>query len=271
MTRFGLEAVSVSFGGVKALDAVDLDVETGMITALIGADGAGKTTCARVLVGLQAPDSGSVAGPSRDKLGYQPEAAGTWGDLTVGENLRFVASGYRLGDGAPDRIDELLEVTGLRRAWDRPASLLSGGMRQKLAVAMAILARPELVVMDEPTTGLDPVSRSELWRLLFRAAGEGMAVLATTSYLNEAERADHVAVLDEGRVLASGTADSIRAGFPGSVALADQAPPEAPSWRRGSRWRVWFEDGEVPAGLEPVPADLEDVVTAAAMARGSGS
>lgn len=269
MNRFGMESVTVSFDGIVALDDVDLDIDPGGITALIGADGAGKTTTCRVLVGLIAPDNGTVHRPSRERLGYQPEAAGTWVDLTVGENLRFIASSYGLGDETQTRIDQLLEVTELEGAWDRPVAILSGGMRQKLAVAMAILANPELVVLDEPTTGLDPVSRSELWRLLFRAAGQGMAVLATTSYLNEAERADRVVLLDEGRVLASGTADTIRAGFSGSVALADQPPPDARSWRRGSRWHVWYEDGSVPEGAEAIPPDLEDVVTAAAMARES--
>ncbi|MGA7271431.1 MAG: ABC transporter ATP-binding protein, partial [Acidimicrobiia bacterium] len=236
-----------------------------------GADGAGKTTTCRVLVGLVAPDQGTVMRPPRERLGYQPEAAGTWADLTVGENLRFIASGYGLAERAKTRIDQLLEVTGLQGAWDRPAAMLSGGMRQKLAVAMAILADPELVVLDEPTTGLDPVSRSELWRLLLRAAGEGMAVLTTTSYLNEAERADHVVLLDEGQVLASGTADSIREGFSGAVVIAHRPPPDARSWRRGSAWHVWHEDGSVPEGAQRVSPDLEDVVTAAAMARKSAS
>lgn len=267
MTRFGLDSVTVTFAGTTALDDVGVDIESGNITALIGADGAGKTTICRVLVGLVAPDRGDVTRPVRRRLGYQPEAAGTWADLTVGENLQFVASGYVLGDGGRDRIAQLLDVTGLRPAWNRPVALLSGGMRQKLAVAMAILANPELVVLDEPTTGLDPVSRSELWRLLLRAAGEGMAVLTTTSYLNEAERADHVVLLDEGRVMATGTADSIRAGFAGSVVSAEQPSPDAPSWRRGSRWHVWYEDGSVPAGTDEMPPDLEDVVTAAAIAR----
>lgn len=271
MTRFGLNAVTVTFGDATALEHVDLDIESGSITALIGADGAGKTTVCRVLVGLVVPDEGSIARPPRERLGYQPEAAGTWVDLTVGENLQFIASGYGLGDRAKTRIEQLLEVTGLRRAWDRPVSMLSGGMRQKLAVAMAILAGPQLVVLDEPTTGLDPVSRAELWRLLLRAAGEGMAVLTTTSYLNEAERAEHVVLLDEGRVLAVGTADSIRAGFTGSVVLADRPPTDARAWRRGNRWHVWYEEAPVPEGAEEVPPDLEDVVTAAAMARESRS
>ncbi|MGH8928700.1 MAG: ABC transporter ATP-binding protein, partial [Acidimicrobiia bacterium] len=183
---YGLESVGVIEHGAPALVDVDLEVPTGAITVLIGADGAGKTTVARVLVGLRNPDSGAVRRPSPARIGYKPEAAGTWAELTVAENLEFVAAAHRLGRPGGDRIHALLHVTGLVAASDRLAGKLSGGMRQKLAVAMAILPEPELVVLDEPTTGLDPVSRSELWRLLVRAAGEGMAVLATTSYLDEA-------------------------------------------------------------------------------------
>jgi ABC-2 type transport system ATP-binding protein len=165
----------------------------------------------------------------------------------------------------------LLEVTGLGPAADRLAGDLSGGMRQKLAVAMAMLPRPELTVLDEPTTGLDPMSRAEVWRLLARAAGEGTAVLATTSYLNEAERASHVVVLDNGRVLAAGTAESIRASFRGVLGLVGSRPEGAPAWRRGNQWRVWARDGLLPSEARAVPPDLEDVVTAAAYARREAS
>ena len=234
---FGLSGVTVELGGNTAIEVVDLDVERGSITALIGSDGAGKTTTARTLVGLVSPSAGTVRRPDRDAIGYQPEAAGTWRDLTVAENLSFAARAHRLSADS-DRYRELLEVTGLGPAEDRLAGDLSGGMRQKLAVAMAMLPRPELTVLDEPTTGLDPISRAEVWRLLARAAGEGTAVLATTTYLNEAERASHVVVLDAGRVLASGTAESIRGSFRGSLGVSESRPDHLPAWRRGKQWRV---------------------------------
>jgi ABC-2 type transport system ATP-binding protein len=264
---FGLDEVTVIESGQTALGEVDVEVAPGSITVLIGADGAGKSTAAGVMVGLRRPDGGRVRRPPRRKIGYQPEAAGTWAELTVAENLAFVAAAHKLGRSQKPRIDALLEVTDLTGATDRLAGQLSGGMRQKLAVAMAMLPDPELVVLDEPTTGLDPISRSELWRLLARSAGEGTAVLATTSYLDEAERADDVVVLDEGRVLATGSAAEIRAGFIGTIAVSDVAVAGDHAWRRGPRWRVWSPDGSTPPGLLRVAPDLEDVVTAAALLR----
>jgi ABC-2 type transport system ATP-binding protein len=136
---------------------------------------------------------------------------------------------------------------------------------------MAMLPRPEMTVLDEPTTGLDPMSRAEVWRLLARAAGEGTAVLATTTYLNEAERASHVVVLDNGRVLAAGTAQSIRASFRGLLGVSGTRPHGASAWRRGNLWRVWAPDGPLPSGAQLVAPDLEDVVIAAALARRGAS
>lgn len=263
---FGFAGVTVELGGKTAIEDVDLEVEPGAVTAVIGADGAGKTTTSRTLVGLLSPSQGTVRRPRTDAIGYQPEAAGTWRDLTVSENLSFVARAHGLA-ASSDRCRELLEVTGLGPAADRLAGDLSGGMRQKLAVAMAMLPHPELSVLDEPTTGLDPMSRAEVWRLLARAAGEGTAVLATTSYLNEAERASHVVVLDNGRVLAAGTSESIRASFHGLLGVTAIRPDRAPAWRRGNVWRVWARDGPLPSGARAVAPDLEDVVTAAAFAR----
>ncbi|MGH8914153.1 MAG: ABC transporter ATP-binding protein [Acidimicrobiia bacterium] len=263
---YGFDSVTVRFGESKALDEVDLTAEKGAVTAVIGADGAGKTTTARTLVGLLNPSAGAVRRPDPDSIGYQPEAAGTWRDLTVAENLSFVARANGLAVGS-ERYQKLLAVTGLVEAVDRLAGALSGGMRQKLAVAMAMLPRPEMTVLDEPTTGLDPVSRAEVWRLLARAAGEDTAVVVTTTYLNEAERASHVVVLDAGRVLAAGTADTIRASFPGALGLSRSRPRGALSWRRGNMWRVWGPDGRVRSGTRAIEPDLEDVVTAAALSQ----
>lgn len=263
----GLYGVTVVLGGRTALDDVTVRAGPGDLTAVIGADGAGKTTTARTLVGLVGADRGEVGRPGAGRIGYQPEAGGTWLDLTVDENLALVARAHRMGVRGVERRAELLDVTALERAHDRLAGLLSGGMRQKLAVAMAMLPGPELVVLDEPTTGLDPVSRSELWGLLGRAAAEGAAVVVTTTYLDEAERADHVVVLDGGRVLASGTAASIRGSFRGSLTVDDRRPDDADlAWRRGRSWRRWWPEG-APGSGSPVEPDLDDVVTAAALSR----
>lgn len=262
---YGLAAVDVAYGPVEALRQVDLELVPGSVHALVGPDGAGKTTACKVLVGLRVPGRGEVTRPASHLVGYQPESAGSWPDLTVAENLDFVARSF--GNRSGERIDELLGLTRLAMARNRLAGDLSGGMRQKLAVAMAMLARPALLVLDEPTTGLDPVSRSELWRLVLRAASEGAAVLVTTSYIYEAERADRVTFLDEGRVIATGTAASIRDAFPGVMSVTPERPETGMFWRRGRNWRVWTLDGAAPVDGETVTPDLEDVVTAASMER----
>lgn len=274
---WGLHGVTVAFDSTIALDAVDCTVGPGSILVVIGADGAGKTTLARAQVGLVPIAAGRVVAPPRARIGYQPESSGAWSDLTVAENLDFVATAHRLGEAAHARVEALLEITSLAGARGRLAGNLSGGMRQKLAVAMAMLAGPELVVLDEPTTGLDPVSRADVWRLLARAAREGAAIIATTSYLDEAQRADDVVVLDHGKVLLHGTAQDLRASFPGRLVASDQRHPRRPSWRRGRTWRTWLPAGDVPdnqLGTRPtgttLEPDIEDVVMAAAIARRDG-
>lgn len=264
--RFGLSGVTVLFERRPALSTVDLTLSPGDVTALIGADGAGKTTACRVLVGLIRPDDGEVRRPARGRIGYQPEAAGTWADLTVKENMAFVARVHGVRGAA--RQEELLDIAGLTTAMDRPAGKLSGGMRQKLAVIMAVLPRPDLVVLDEPTTGLDPVSRAEVWRLLLRTASDGVAVLVTTSYLNEAERSDQVVVLDRGEVVATGTAESIRDALPGAITVTAERPPGQLAWRRGRSWRVWSPEAPEEGSVRP---DMEDVVTVAALRRREAS
>lgn len=269
---WGLDGVTVAARRGLALDGVDLVLDTGQVTAVVGGDGAGKTTIARLLVGLVEPRSGTVRRPERHRIGYQSEASGVWGDLTTGENLEFVATAHRLAPGErAERIAELLEVTRLGPARDRLAARLSGGMRQKLGVAMALLPRPDLLVLDEPTTGLDPVSRMELWRVVARAAAAGAAVLVTTTYLEEAERAATVLALDEGSTLASGTPDQVRAALRGAIAIVPATLTVPHRWRRGSGWRAWFPDGEVPSGATRVAPDLADLVTAAAFARRAAS
>ena len=267
---WGLEDARVQYRRIPALDDVDVEVQPGEITAVVGGDGAGKSTVAKALVGLVALESGWVRRPDTRQIGYQSESSGVWRDLTVIENLNFVASAHRLTRPERSRkIDAILEVTRLGSARDRLAADLSGGMRQKLGVAMALLPEPALLVLDEPTTGLDPVSRTELWSVVARSAVEGAAVLTTTTYLDEAERGSEVVALDQGRVLARGTLDEVRAQMPGIVATAADGFEHPYKWRRGGDWRAWFPDGVVPPGASPIDPDLTDLITVAAFARTS--
>jgi ABC-2 type transport system ATP-binding protein len=262
---WGVDGVSVRFGSTLALYEVSLDLEPGELAIVVGADGAGKTTLCRTIVGLDDVESGSVRRPAR--MGFQPESSGVWGDLTVIENLEFVAGAYGLEPAhARTMITDLLEVTTLDSARHRLGHQLSGGMRQKLGVAMAVLSEPELLVLDEPTTGLDPVSRLELWSFITLSTRGGRAVVVTTTYFDEAMRGNKVLALDEGEVLAAGSVDDVVAAMPGRLFETDR-PHGANSWHRGGSWRVWSSDGSPVPNSTPTDPDLADVVTVAALAR----
>jgi ABC-type multidrug transport system ATPase subunit len=275
---WGADEVCVAYGKTVALDCVTLSVPPGQVTAVVGGDGAGKSTLLRCLAGALAPDSGTVRRPAKERSGYFPASSGIYPDLTVTENLEFRGRGYGMSRQlVRERAAEYLARAGLANASDRLAGQLSGGMRQKLAVIAAMMHHPDLIVLDEPTTGVDPVSRSGLWWLIARAAAEGCAIVLATTYLDEAERCASVLALEAGAVLASGTAEKIVAAMPGSL-RALPARPEgeaaARSWRRAGRWRVWDPD---PAGLDAGPLggdvttpDLQDAVTVAALAATPG-
>src|SRR6516165_2854694 len=243
---WGSEAVSVRFGEKVALDHVTFRAEPGQVSAVVGGDGAGRTTLLRCLAGALAPTSGRVRRPARLATGYLSAGSGTYPDLSVAENLAFRAAAYRIPpETARQRSAELLARAGLDKVTGRLAGQLSGGMRQKLGVIAAMVHSPDLLVLDEPTTGVDPVSRADLWLLITRAAADGAAVVIATSYLDEAERARHVLVLDAGSELASGTADQIVAAMQGSLTVTGTRPTgEAGrrAWRREGRWRLWDPD-----------------------------
>jgi ABC-2 type transport system ATP-binding protein len=267
-----MTAVTVRYGDGLALDRVSLAVHPGEVVTVIGGDGAGKTTLCRVMTGLVAVESGSVNGPSGRRIGHLPATSGVWPDLTVAENLTFVAAAYRLGkEESVSRMGRLLATTGLAEASHRLAGQLSGGMRKKLGVAMALLPEPELLILDEPTTGLDPVSRFDLWRLISRTAADGTAVVMTTTYVDEADRATAVLALESGLTLAWGDVDEVRRALPGEF-FSTPFPVDRPyRWRRGTTWRFWSpEGGQPPLGAHPVEPDLTDVLTAAALAREAG-
>jgi ABC-2 type transport system ATP-binding protein len=266
--RWGLEDVGVTRGGKVALDAVTVPVDPSRVTVVVGGDGAGKSTCLKVLAGLLEPGTGAVHRPAKECIGYVPATAGLYADLTVQENLTFTADAYRLPRSERSRkADQILEQTGLGSARGRLGGQLSGGMQRKLAVGLALLHSPELLILDEPTTGVDPVSRADLWRLISRAAVEGAAIAVTTTYVNEAARATSVVLLEAGKVLVSGTPEDILHNIPGAVGSCPGASRPAPlSWRRGASWRVWFPAGRLPDGVRQVQPDFEDAVVVAALA-----
>jgi len=256
---FGTDNATVRFGEVTALDAFTVELTAGEVTAVVGADGAGKTTLMQVLAGLVDPENGSVSTPGADRLGYLPSGAGSWNNLTVAQNVAFVGAAYGLtGADLAMRADPILERAGLAHVTDRLAEQLSGGMRKKLGVVLALLHSPDLLILDEPTTGVDPVSRVELWRLISEAAANGATAIMTTTYTDEAERAGSVVLLSEGHVLLSGTADDLIAAVPGEIAVVESPTDPSMAWRVGPLFHEWFPDG-TPAGAVPLEPDLEDV------------
>lgn len=246
--------LTVRFGPTTALDRVSIDVEPGRVHAVVGGDGAGKSTLLQVVAGLDVGQTGDVRLPDRERTGYVPSTGGVFRDLTVEENLEFVAAAYGL-HGWHRHADRLLDRAGIGPFGGRLAGKLSGGQRRKLAGCMALLPEPELLVLDEVTTGVDPVSRLELWRLLTSAAADGTAVVVATTYLDEAERMEHVLLLHEGRTLASGSAADVVARASGCVRTVDQPSDPRRSWRVGRRWREWFPDARADGGA---PMSFED-------------
>lgn len=264
---WGLEDASVRFGSRIALDGVTLPVEPSTVSIVVGGDGAGKSTLLRAIVELVRLRSGAARRPPKKEIGYIPATAGLYVDLTVDENVAFSAGAYGLRGGAlTRRSTEMLERIGLAEARTRLGGQLSGGMQRKLAVAMALLHRPAMLVLDEPTTGVDPVSRAELWRLISSAAAEGSAVVAATTYVDEAHRASTVVLLEQGRSIALGSPAEIIASVPGKLGVVDSTErPRGLSWRWGKSWRVWAPSLDLPPGARSLQPDFEDAVMIAAL------
>ncbi|HET9595822.1 MAG TPA: ABC transporter ATP-binding protein [Anaeromyxobacteraceae bacterium] len=275
-------ALSKRFGAVTALDGLSFEVGRGELFGLVGPDGAGKTTAIRALAGLLVPDGGSArvlgedplrGGPAlRERLGLMPQQFSLYRDLSVGENLRFFGRLYALSRAAyRERAERLLALTRLARFVDRRADQLSGGMYKKLALACALLHEPEVLVLDEPTNGVDPVSRRELWALLHEFVDGGMTVLVSTPYMDEAARCSRVGLVHQGRLLVEGAPRALLAAFEdeayevtgGERDAVDAALARLPEVRAaspaGSRLRIDVArggGGRVAAALSPLGAAL---------------
>ena len=228
------EGLTKSFPGVRAVDALSFDVRAGEIFGLVGPDGAGKTTTLRMLAGIMPPDAGkaTVAGfdvardpeGAKHSLSYMPQRFGLYEDLNVEDNIRFYADlfGVRASDRKL-RSMQLLEAAGMSEFRTRLAGKLSGGMKQKLGLVCALIHRPKVILLDEPTTGVDPVSRRDFWRILYELIAEGVAILTSTAYLDEAERCHRVALMHQGKLLFCDTPVNLKAKM-GKDVLSIPAP-----------------------------------------------
>ncbi|NQS76253.1 MAG: ABC transporter ATP-binding protein [Peptococcaceae bacterium] len=210
-----MEGLTRKFGAVTAVNEVSLQVDRGDIFGLVGPDGAGKTTLLRLACGLINPTSGRVTlfGGEKDtgSFGYMPQRFSLCGDLTVIENIEFFASLYQIDKKTiKKRAGEILELTKLVPFKTRFADALSGGMKQKLALTCALVIQPEMLILDEPTFGVDPEFRKEFWRILYLLNREGMTIFLSTPYMDEAELCRQVALLDQGRIVAVGAPDQLK-------------------------------------------------------------
>jgi daunorubicin resistance ABC transporter ATP-binding subunit len=267
--------VRQTFGAVVALDGLDLEVETGSVLGLLGPNGAGKTTLVRILATLLCPTAGRarvlghdvVAEPLavRRRIGLAGQFAAVDAELTGRENVEMVARLYRLsGAEARRRASEVLERFELVEAADRRVSTYSGGMRRRLDLAAGLIGRPPVVLLDEPTTGLDPRSRQELWRIVDELHREGTTVLLTTQYLEEADRlAQKIALVDHGRIAAQGTPAQLKATIGGnvlSIRVADPADaPDAAAVLGDMGANEHTADGEIRIAVADPAASAEAI------------
>lgn len=235
-----VENLAKSFGKTHALAGVSFTVEKGEVYGLVGPDGAGKTTTMRILAAILSPDSGSASilgldcVRSRtlihDRIAYMSQRFGLYQDLTVEENMRFYADLYGVAkEEVAASMKRLLKWSSLAPFRKRPAGKLSGGMKQKLGLACALMHTPELLLLDEPTNGVDPVSRREFWKLLYKLVDDGLSIITTTAYLDEAELCGKLSFLRRGLITATGTPAEIVSLIPGGVFSFKSRKPFADS------------------------------------------
>lgn len=266
-----------AFGNTIAVDDVNLFIEAGQIYGLVGSDGAGKTTTLRLLVGALKAEAGEIAvcgydvrrqgEQARANIGYLSQRFSLYEDLTVLENIRFFAElrGLRRDEWLP-RCLEILDFVGLAEFKERRAGQLSGGMKQKLGLASALVTRPKVLLLDEPTTGVDPVTRQDFWQLIIRIAAAGdVAVLLTTPYMDEASRCHHVGFMRGGRILAEGTPSELRASLEGRIVEA--RGPSLPELRKATANITSVEDVRAfgdKLHLRVAPGQADSVIAALA-------
>lgn len=224
-TILEIQNLKRSYGRIQAVDGVDFKVKTGSLTILAGADGAGKSTLLKMILGLVRADSGRILldGSPLEKdftrltavTGYMPERFSLYSDLSVEENLNFFADIHRVPRRRREELKlRLLETTGMLPFRKRAAGDLSGGMKQKLALSAILLSSPRLILLDEPTTGVDPLSRIEFFRIIEDLTHEGRTVIVSTPYLDEAEKGDEIIFLKQGRILRRGSIQNLKREFP---------------------------------------------------------
>ena len=223
-----LEKLTRRFGSVVAVDHLSFEVQAGELFGLVGPDGAGKTTTLRLLAGVLRPDEGdafirnvSVKNDPetiKTEIGYMSQRFGLYTDLTVIENLTFYADLYQVPRSErPVRLERLFRFSNLHPFQDRLAGHLSGGMKQKLGLSCALIHQPEVLLLDEPTFGVDPISRRDLWLIIHEMVAHGVTVIVSTAYMDEAERFDRVALLNRGRLIALDTPDGLRGSLSGTI------------------------------------------------------
>ena len=223
-----VRGVAKRFGNLLAVDQLSFEVKRGEIFGLVGPDGAGKTTSMRMLASVMKPDTGSICIDGVDvveqpdlakrHVSYMPQRFGLYEDLTVDENIRFFADLFEIPDAEwRERSKLLLAASGMAPFGGRLAGQLSGGMKQKLGLSCALVHAPRVLLLDEPTTCVDPVSRREFWQILYSLRAQGVAMVISTAYLDEAERCDRLALLNGGRVMYCDTPQRLKAGMPGTI------------------------------------------------------
>ena len=283
--------LSKRFGDLTAVDRLSFSVPQGEIFGLVGPDGAGKTTTLRMLAGVLDASSGNATVAGCDVIGdaesakvltsYMPQRFGLYEDLTVDENLRFYADvfGVRRRE-REERAVRLLAASGMSEFRNRLAGNLSGGMKQKLALSCALIHTPQVLLLDEPTNGVDPVSRRDFWRILYSLLSEGVTIIYSTAYLDEAERCHRLALMHDGKLLMLGSPEELKRNIPGEIvtvpsrnprplkALLQDAPGVSNTVLAGDRVNLFLDDSEkrIPElrrRLDDAAADYIDVTTAA--------